>query len=182
MNQKKINRVAIRLVQESPLVSEEYLSSPEKAAEVVGDYIRNMDREVLCTINLNAKLQPINFNIASIGTVNQTLAVPRDLLKTAILSNATNMMVLHNHPSGDLTPSKEDIKITSRLISICELVGIPLLDHIIVGPSKKEFFSMKEKCTVPFKGSVKYEERLEYLNFKTNIEEKVAEKNSRSAR
>ncbi len=118
MSQKKINRVAIRLVQESPLVSEEYLSSPEKAAQVVGDYIRSMDREVLCTINLNAKLQPINFNIASIGTVNQTLAVPRDLLKTAILSNATNMMVLHNHPSGDLTPSKEDIKITSRLISI----------------------------------------------------------------
>ncbi len=69
-----------------------------------------------------------------------------------------------------------------RLTTTCELVGIPLLDHIIVGPSKKEFFSMKEKNTVPFKESVKYEDRLEYLNFKTNIEAKVAEKNSKSAR
>lgn len=182
MSEKKINKVSIRLISESPLVSEEFLTSPEKAAQVVGDYIREMDREVLCVINLNSKLQPINFNVVSIGTVNQTLAVPRDILKSAILSNATHMMIMHNHPSGELTPSKDDIKMTSRLINVCEMLGIPLVDHVIIGPTKDSYFSMKMQDTISFKGNVKYTDRLEYLNFKTSDETKVAEKDSRSAR
>ena len=97
MNQKTLNKVSIRLVNDVPLVSESSLSTPEKAVEIVADYIKGMDREVLSVINLNAKLQPINFSIVSIGAVDQTLAVPRDVLKSAILSNAAHMMVMHNH-------------------------------------------------------------------------------------
>ena len=92
--EKKLNQVAIRLVKERPLLSEEALTTPEKVAMLVGDYIRDMDREVLCVINFNAKLQPINFNVVSIGTVDSSIAVPRDILKSAILSNAKNMMIL----------------------------------------------------------------------------------------
>lgn len=131
---EKINQVSIRLVKERPLLSEEQLTSPEKVAMVVGDYIRDLDREALCVINFNSKLQPINFNLVSIGAVDTTISTPREILKSAILSNATNMMVLHNHPSNMLEPSKEDVRTTSKLVEICNLIGIPLLDHIIVGP------------------------------------------------
>ena len=127
---EKIKQVSIRLVKERPLLSEEQLISPEKVAMVVGDYIRDLDREALCVINFNSKLQPINFNLVSIGAVDTTIATPREILKSAILSNAANMMVLHNHPSNILEPSKEDIRTTSKLVEICNLVGIPLLSFI----------------------------------------------------
>ena len=182
MNQKTLNKVSIRLVNDVPLVSENSLSTPEKAVDIVADYIKEMDREVLSVINLNAKLQPINFSIVSIGAVDQTLAVPRDVLKSAILSNAVHMMVMHNHPSSKLTPSREDIKMTSRLIDICELVGIPLLDHIIVGPKNKDYFSMRLQDAVNFKSDIKYADKLEFLNFKSSDNVKVAERDNRSSR
>lgn len=182
MNQKTLNKVSIRLVNDVPLVSESSLSTPEKAVEIVADYIKGMDREVLSVINLNAKLQPINFSIVSIGAVDQTLAVPRDVLKSAILSNAANMMVMHNHPSSNLTPSREDVKMTSRLIDICELVGIPLVDHIIVGPKNKDYFSMRLQDAVNFKSDIKYADKLEFLNFKSSDNVKVAERDNRSSR
>ena len=97
MEKTKLNKVSIRLINDAPLVSDEQLDTPKKAAKIVGDFIRNMDREVLCVVNFNSKLQPINFNVVSVGTVNQSLAVPKDILKSAILSNATNIMILHNH-------------------------------------------------------------------------------------
>lgn len=182
LNQKTLNKVSIRLVNDVPLVSESSLSTPEKAVEIVADYIKGMDREVLSVINLNAKLQPINFSIISIGAVDQTLAVPRDVLKSAILSNAAHMMVMHNHPSSNLTPSREDVKMTSRLIDICELVGIPLVDHIIVGPKNKDYFSMRLQDAVNFKSDIKYADKLEFLNFKSSDNVKVAERDNRSSR
>ena len=180
--EKTINKVSIRMVNDIPLVSEEILDTPQKAAQAVGQFIKDMEREAFCVINFNSKLQPINFSVVSIGTVNSTLAVPRDVLKSAILSNATYMMIMHNHPSSILKPSTDDIKMTSRFIDTCELMGMPLLDHIIVGPKTNDYFSMKEKNTVSFKSSIKYADNLEFLNFKTGDEVKVAEKNNRLAR
>lgn len=182
MERKQINQVSIRLVKDVPLITEEQLDTPEKASKVVGDFIRDMDREMLCVVNFNSKLQPINFNVVSIGTVNQSLAVPRDILKSAILSNASNIMVLHNHPSGIMSPSKDDIVITARIIGACDMIGIPLLDHIIVGPKREEYFSMKVKDTIKFNKSVKYQANLEYLNFKETNLNRVEEKNNKLAR
>lgn len=173
--EKKLNQVAIRLVKEKPLFSEEFLTTPEKAAMLVGDYIRDMDREVLCVINFNSKLQPINFNIVSIGTVDASIAVPRDILKSAILSNAKSMMILHNHPSGILEPSKDDVRTTSRIIDVCEMIGIPLLDHIIVGPDKEKYFSLRDKKLLTFVSHNQYPSKLEYLQFKTDKDIRVAE-------
>ena len=172
---EKIKQVSIRLVKERPLLSEEQLISPEKVAMVVGDYIRDLDREALCVINFNSKLQPINFNLVSIGAVDTTIATPREILKSAILSNATNMMVLHNHPSNILEPSKEDVRTTSKLVEICNLVGIPLLDHIIVGPEKGRYFSLRNKKLVNFSKSKVYSDKLEFLNFKTDKDIRIAE-------
>lgn len=181
MTENTLKKVSIRLVNDVPLLSEKSLNRPEMVAEVVGDYIKDMDREVLCVINFNAKLQPINFNVVSIGTVNQSLAVPSDILKSAILSNANFMMILHNHPSGDLTPSRDDIMTTSRMIEAGNTIGIPLLDHIIIGHGKNEIFSFKKKEVVEFKKNNSYSEKLEYINFK-NVDSKVAEINKGIAR
>ena len=166
---------SIRLVKERPLLSEEQLTSPEKVAMVVGDYIRDMDREALCVINFNSKLQPLNFNLVSIGAIDTTIASPREILKSAILSNAANMMILHNHPSNILEPSKEDIRTTAKLVDICNLVGIPLLDHIIVGPDKGRYFSLRDKQLVDFRKSSIYSDKLEFLNFKKDKDIKIAE-------
>ena len=171
---EKINQVSIRLVKERPLLSEEQLTSPEKVAMVVGDYIRDMDREALCVINFNSKLQPLNFNLVSIGAIDTTIASPREILKSAILSNAANMMILHNHPSNILEPSKEDIRTTAKLVDICNLVGIPLLDHIIVGPEKGGI-QFENKKLVNFSKSKVYPDKLEFLNFKTDKDIRIAE-------
>ena len=175
INDRLSNQVSIRLVKERPLLSEEQLTSPEKVAMVVGDYIRDMDREALCVINFNSKLQPLNFNLVSIGAIDTTIASPREILKSAILSNAANMMILHNHPSNILEPSKEDIRTTAKLVDICNLVGIPLLDHIIVGPDKGRYFSLRDKQLVDFRKSSTYSDKLEFLNFKKDKDIKIAE-------
>ena len=172
---ENLNRVSIRLINETPLLSEETLSTPEKANEVIGDYIRDMDRETLCVVNYNSKLQPINFSIVSIGAVNHTVAVPREILKTAILSNAACIGVLHNHPSGDLTPSKDDIMQTDRLIASCELLGIVLVDHIIVGPKNHSYYSLREKKECDFCKVPKYTDNVDFLNFRNVGESRVAE-------
>lgn len=103
------------------------------------------DREVIAVVNLSASLKPINVHFASVGALNEAMAHPRELFKASILSNASQMLLMHCHPSGNLIPSKADSMMTDRMIKLCELMGIPLVDHIIVGGNNKEFFSFKEK-------------------------------------
>ena len=90
-------------------------------------------------------MTPINLHFASMGALNEAMAHPRELLKASILSNAASIMMIHSHPSGNLIPSKSDTMMTDRMNKICELMGINLVDHIIVGGSNREFFSYKEK-------------------------------------
>lgn len=101
---------------------------------------RNVENE-----NLKQDGIPINFNIASIGAVNYSVACPRELLKTSILSNAASMIILHNHPSGSLKASKDDILMTNKMEKICEQIGIPLRDHIIVAPGRVDYFSFRKE-------------------------------------
>lgn len=83
------------------------------------------------------------------GCLSNTLAHPRELFKGSILSNASQMIMLHNHPSGNIHPSKDDILLTNRFISVCDLMGIPLVDHVIVGGGNGEFYSFKENHMIP---------------------------------
>lgn len=101
---------------------------------------RNVENE-----NLKQDGIPINFNIASIGAVNYSVACPRELLKTSILSKAASMIILHNHPSGSLKASKDDILMTNKMEKICEQIGIPLRDHIIVAPGRVDYFSFRKE-------------------------------------
>lgn len=141
----QLDVVSVRLVKNAPLFSDKKITSPEAAVSLVGEMLCEMDREVICVINMRLDGTPINCNIVSMGAINQTIAEPRELFKSAILSNAAQMIVVHNHPSGTLQPSKEDTMMTDRLLKLSGLLGIPLADHVIVGGDNSRYFSFKEK-------------------------------------
>ncbi len=140
----EMERVSIRLVKDSPLYSDTPVNTPEDAVNLIRNEIQQYDREVICVLNLSTRGQVINMNVASIGTLNTALAQPREIFKSALLSNAASIIMFHNHPSGDPTPSPEDMDITARIYQSGALLGVNLLDHIIVG-SGDEYFSFKEK-------------------------------------
>lgn len=141
----QLDVVSVRLVRSAPIFSDKKITNPEEAVSLVGELLCEMDREVVCVINLKSDGTPINCNFASMGAINQAIAEPRELFKSAILSNAATMILLHNHPSGKLEPSKEDTMITDRLLKLSVLLGIPLIDHVIVGGDNSRYFSFKEK-------------------------------------
>ena len=155
----RLNQVAIRMVEMPPLFSEEPMNGPAAAVKVMADTFRDYDREVVAVVNLRADMRPININIASIGALDQSIAHPRELLKSTILSNAAAIILVHNHPSGRLVPSVEDIGLTDRMNKICDLIGVKLVDHIIVGPGN-EFYSFQEKNQMPL-ASLKLTKNLE---------------------
>jgi DNA repair protein RadC len=108
--------------------------------EFVKEALQNSDRERFMAIYLNGKNEVVGVEEVSIGSVTTTIVHPR-VLKGAILTNAPAIIVAHNHPSGDPEPTDEDRKITFRLKECCDLMGITLLDHIIIGDSR--YVSMK---------------------------------------
>lgn len=142
--------VSVRLVKDAPLMSEHSISSPEDAVSVVSRELCTYDRETVVVINLNQKHLPINCSFVSMGDLATSIMHPREMLKAAILSNAAAMVMLHNHPSGCVVPSSTDVDTTKRMIGACSLVGIPLLDHIIVGRDGNTFFSFLGEKVLDF--------------------------------
>ena len=148
--QKKLNVVSIRLIKDAPIMSDSPVCCPEDAVKLLGEHLSDLDREVLCIVNLKSNGIPINCNFVSMGALDQTLAHPREIFKSCVLSNAACVLLLHNHPSGKLTPSKDDCMITDRMLKLCDLIGIPLVDHVIVGGDNESYFSFKEKEMLDF--------------------------------
>lgn len=144
-----LDRVAIRLVKEAEVMSQVPITSPESAVSLIRDVIQDMDRECVCVLNMKSSMQPINFEIASMGTINACLVAPRELMKSAILSNAANVIMLHNHPGGSIQPSEKDMNVTERLYHAYEMMGITLLDHIIVGNGKENIYSFQNHGELP---------------------------------
>lgn len=138
----KLNVVRIKLVEDVPLYSDKTIGCYTDAVDVLKEELSTYDREVFGIINLNTKGKVLNFNIVSVGTLNSAAAHPRETLKTAILSNAASFIAVHNHPSGALEPSLEDLKTTQRLYEASKIIGIEMLDHIIV--ADKETYSFAE--------------------------------------
>ena len=142
---KELKVVNVRLVESHSLHSEKVLNSPEAVAEIVANEFKNYDREVFAVINLNTKLKPININICSMGTLNTALINPREVFKSSILSNAASFIAVHNHPSGDITPSREDIAITKRLIKCGDILDIKMIDHLVIGAGNGKIYSFREE-------------------------------------
>ena len=128
---KRINIVSIKMVKESSfLYQTRTISSPKDAYEMIKEQLEGLDREQFIIACLNTKNEPTNISVVSVGTLNKAIVHPREVFKTAILSNAASIMAFHNHPSGDTEPSQQDIQLTQRLVEAGELLGIKLLDHL----------------------------------------------------
>jgi DNA repair protein RadC len=102
------------------------------------------DREQFCVILLNSKNEIIGLNIVSTGNLSSAPVHPREVLKPAILSNASAMILCHNHPSGDLSPSPEDIAITARIVQAAKIMGITVHEHIIISMDDDSYYSLAD--------------------------------------
>ncbi|PYL14999.1 MAG: JAB domain-containing protein [Verrucomicrobia bacterium] len=134
-----------RLARET--LSKQKIDSPELANELVGAEMRRLHKESLRVILLDTRYHLIRIEEVSIGSVNESIAHPRDVFRPAVVSSAYAMIVVHNHPSGDPSPSQTDHSLTRRLAEAAELLQIKLLDHIIIGAPSEQgagYFSFKE--------------------------------------
>ncbi|ANY70378.1 hypothetical protein BBD42_30680 [Paenibacillus sp. BIHB 4019] len=116
---------------------------PEDAANYVMDELRHLKKEHFVCLFLNTKNHIIAQETLSMGTLNASLVHPREVFRAAIKCSSASLICVHNHPSGDPTPSAEDIALTKRLVSAGELVGIEVLDHLVIGDGR--FISLKEQ-------------------------------------
>lgn len=123
------------------------IDSPELANELVGPEMRRLRKESLRVILLDTRYHLIRVEEISLGSINESIAHPRDVFRPAIISSAHAVIVVHNHPSGDASPSQTDHSLTRRLVEAAELLQIKLLDHIIIGAlsaGNPGYFSFKE--------------------------------------
>lgn len=111
-------------------------SSPGSIAEYYMEDMRHLTQEHLVLVMLNGKNKFIRDKVLFVGTVNQSIVNPREIFIEALKCDAVNIVLLHNHPSGDVTPSRADLLITRKIKEAGELIGIHLLDHIIIGDRK----------------------------------------------
>ena len=119
------------------------ISKPSDVAKLVLDELRMLRQEVLILINLDTKNKVISKKEIFKGGLNSSLVHPREIFKEAVKDSAASIIICHNHPSGDPTPSRDDINITTRLKECGKMMGIELLDHLIIGDNR--FISLKEK-------------------------------------
>lgn len=117
--------------------------NPDAAARILFDYLKGVDRETFVVLLLSTAGRLIGVSTVSVGTLEASFAHPREVFKPAILSNAASVIVAHNHPSGDPTPSAEDRAVTQRLSQAGEILGIAVADHLILGADGR-FTSLKQ--------------------------------------
>ena len=146
MNMSKVYEV-VKIKQVIKEVAEEekfIIRCPQDGANVAAEFIGDEDREVFFILCMNTKNHVVAVHRCHVGGLNASLVVPREVFKSAILNNSASIILSHQHPSQDVTPSREDIEVTRRLVECGRLLGIEVLDHLIVN-AKADFYSMKEK-------------------------------------
>ena len=131
-----------RRVQAS-LKTSSIIRTPKDASDLVMEKLRYLDREVMQLLILDTKNQVIATPLVSVGILDASMVHPREVFKDCIRRSAASVILVHNHPSGDPTPSDNDIKVTDRLRRAGEILGIDVLDHIIIGDNR--FVSLKEE-------------------------------------
>lgn len=119
------------------------IDRPRDVAAYLSDFMFGYEQEHFLTLLLDTKNRVMKCTEVSVGTVDAAIAHPRDVFVQAVRQGASAVIVAHNHPSGDATPSKEDIQTTKRLEAAGDILGIPLLDHLIIVDDVDEFFSFK---------------------------------------
>lgn len=141
---KRVDIVSLRMVKESSLLyKERNIRSPQDGYKLFKQFLGELDREYFVVMCLDVKNQPTAINVCHIGSLNASIVHPREVMKIAIMSNSASIIVFHNHPSNNPTPSQEDIEVTTRLKEAGLILGIELMDHLIV--CEDSFISLKEK-------------------------------------
>lgn len=140
----RIPRYRVQLVREGTHTAPtKIITSPLDAYTVLHEWLESQDRECFIVMMLDTRNSVIGLNVVSTGTLNASLVHPRECFKPCLLANCAAIIMAHNHPSGDPDPSTEDIALTARLKQAGELLGIPVLDHLVIGEGR--FVSMKER-------------------------------------
>jgi DNA repair protein RadC len=150
MKCKQVKFRQIKAVFETLIVREEvqaYLppdrryTSPAQISEIF-DFLRDEAKEYFFSLHLDGKNRIVCLDCISVGSLNQSIVNPREVFKTALLSSAAAVILVHNHPTGDPSPSREDLEITKRLVAGGELLSINVIDHIIIG---EKYLSFSER-------------------------------------
>ena len=162
-------QVRLRLQEAEPLYSTEPITDSDKAVEIMAKALAEMDREYVCVVNLDTRKQPINFNIVSIGDIDQAQIPIQNIFKSALLSNARSTLALHCHPSGSLEPSRADLDVTKRMVEAGRIIGIPVTDHIIIAGGTGLHTSIRSTNPELFTSQVAENRRV-------SVKEKIAEK------
>lgn len=121
------------------------MNSPEKVLSLAKYFLRLQDQteEYMYMICMNTKLEMTSLFEVSHGNVNSSIAGTREIMQKALLANAVSIILMHNHPSGDPAPSREDVEVTRRMVEAGKIVGIQVLDHLVIG--RPGYTSLKEK-------------------------------------
>lgn len=145
----RISQYRLQLVREGSFpYADNIIREPEDAAKIMQQHYDGSDREIFSFIALNIKHKVIGIHDVSVGSLTASVVHPREVFKAALLMNSAALIISHCHPSGDTTPSREDLNITRQLMEIGKLLDIPILDHIITGTDKeyhRAFCSMKSE-------------------------------------
>ena len=139
-------KVRVELIRENNSAPKHIVTAPLDVINLVKD-LNKKDREHFLCLHLDSRSVVTGIEEVTIGSLNAAVVHPREVLKGALLNNAAGIILVHNHPSGHCEPSEDDVEITKRLAKACEIMGIGILDHIIVGGGK--YFSFKEKNIMP---------------------------------
>ena len=140
----RLPRYKVSLVREGSCPSaHNTIRTPEDVAAIMGPEYENAVVETAQMLALDTKNKIIGVFIISTGSLNASIIHPRDVFQRAILSNAASVILVHNHPSGDPTPSLEDMELTRKLMEAGKVLDIAVLDHVVMGENR--FVSMKEK-------------------------------------
>lgn len=128
------------------------LDSPELIYEHFGYQLSNLPNENAIVVTVNSRMEHTSTTTVSIGTVNETTAHPREIMRPVISRNAFGFILIHNHPSGDPSPSRADHRITDGLVKAAEIMQIKFIDHVIIGrpaPGRSAFFSFRAAGVIP---------------------------------
>lgn len=142
--------VKLSMVRDSTLKTDvKQVESSAAASQIVSQYLQGADREHFVVLLLDGRHKVLGINTVSIGTLTASLVHPREVFKPAIMSNCAAVIVAHNHPSGEPSPSREDHEITKRLCEAGKLLGVPVLDHLIVTDDPARYFSFGDHRVLP---------------------------------
>jgi len=146
-------RMELLKVREAPEWTLPPMNTPAVVADLLKD-IQNLSQEAMVLLTLNTKYRMIDRHLVTLGIADASLVHPREIFRRAILDNASSVILAHNHPSGDPTPSVEDIRITRQIVEAGRIVQIEVLDHVIIGrlePGRTQsWVSMRESGVVGF--------------------------------